>query len=59
MREDGVIFFTGRCKRMIISSGFNVYPNMIEEVIEKQEEEKEFQRTSRLMLSLKRLLYGK
>ena len=35
MNEKGIIFFTGRCKRMIVSSGFNVYPNMIEEAIEK------------------------
>ena len=34
---DGIIYFTGRLKRMIISSGFNVYPNIIEEVIEKHE----------------------
>lgn len=32
---DGIIYFTGRLKRMIVSSGFNVYPNIIEEVIEK------------------------
>lgn len=32
---DGIIYFTQRLKRMIISSGFNVYPNMIEETIEK------------------------
>ena len=32
---DGIIYFTGRLKRMIISSGFNVYPSVIEEVIEK------------------------
>ncbi len=32
---DGIIYFTQRLKRMIVSSGFNVYPNMIEEVIEK------------------------
>lgn len=31
----GLIYFTQRLKRMIISSGFNVYPGMIEEVIEK------------------------
>lgn len=31
---DGIIFFTGRLKRMIVSSGFNVYPSVIEEVIE-------------------------
>ena len=35
MNEKGLIFFTGRCKRMIVTSGFNVYPNMIEEAIEK------------------------
>lgn len=32
---DGIIYFTQRLKRMIVSSGFNVYPSMIEEVIEK------------------------
>ena len=32
---DGIIYFTQRLKRMIVSSGFNVYPGMIEEVIEK------------------------
>lgn len=31
---DGIIYFTQRLKRMIISSGFNVYPAQIEEVIE-------------------------
>lgn len=30
----GVIYFTQRLKRMIVSSGFNVYPNAIEELIE-------------------------
>lgn len=33
--EDGIIYFTQRLKRVIISSGFNVYPSMMEEVIEK------------------------
>lgn len=37
---DGIIYFTQRLKRMIISSGFNVYPNMIEETIEKHKEVK-------------------
>lgn len=37
MNDDGIIFFTGRCKRMIVSNGFNVYPNMIEEAIEKHD----------------------
>ena len=32
---NGVIYFTQRLKRVIISSGFNVYPSVIEEVIEK------------------------
>ena len=33
--EDGFIFYKGRIKRMIITSGYNVYPSHIEEVIEK------------------------
>jgi len=32
---NGVIYFTQRIKRVIISSGFNVYPSVIEETIEK------------------------
>ena len=32
---NGVIYFTQRLKRVIISSGFNVYPSAIEEVIER------------------------
>lgn len=32
---DGIIYFTQRIKRMIVSSGFNVYPTMIEETLEK------------------------
>lgn len=35
MDEDGFIFYQGREKRMIITSGYNVYPSHIEEVIEK------------------------
>lgn len=34
MDEDGFVFCKGRQKRMIISSGYNVYPSHIEEVIE-------------------------
>lgn len=34
MDEDGFIFYKGRQKRMIISSGYNVYPSHIEEIIE-------------------------
>ena len=32
--NDGLIFYTQRLKRMIISSGYNVYPKHFEEVIE-------------------------
>jgi len=32
---NGVVYFVQRLKRMIVSSGFNVYPSLIEEVIEK------------------------
>ncbi len=31
--DNGVVYFTQRLKRMIIVSGFNVYPSQIEEVI--------------------------
>lgn len=34
MDEDGFIFYEQRRKRMIITSGYNVYPSHIEEVIE-------------------------
>lgn len=33
MDQDGFIFFSGRIKRMIISSGYNIYPGEIEAVI--------------------------
>lgn len=33
--ERGLIYFTGRLKRMIVSSGFNIYPTHIESVIMK------------------------
>ena len=33
--NDGIIYFTQRLKRVIVSSGFNVYPSLMEEVIEK------------------------
>ena len=33
MDSDGVLFYKQRMKRMIVSSGFNVYPNQIENVI--------------------------
>ena len=34
MDEDGFVFFKQRIKRMIISSGYNVYPQYIENVID-------------------------
>ena len=34
MDEDGFIFYKARQKRMIITSGFNVYPSHVESVIE-------------------------
>lgn len=34
MDEEGFLFYKGRLKRMIITSGYNVYPSQIEEVIE-------------------------
>lgn len=34
MDEDGVIYYKQRLKRMIISSGYNVYPAYVEQVIE-------------------------
>lgn len=34
MDEDGFIFYKGRQKRLIICSGYNVFPSHIEEVIE-------------------------
>ena len=33
MNEEGIIFFKSRLKRMIISSGYNIYPQYIEKVI--------------------------
>ena len=37
MRKDGVIFYQSRLKRMIITSGYNVYPSQIENIIESHE----------------------
>lgn len=35
MDKDGFLFYDQRIKRMIVTSGYNVYPSHIEEVIEK------------------------
>ena len=37
MDEDGFIYFKGRIKRLIITSGYNVYPAQLENIIEKHE----------------------
>ena len=37
MDEEGFIFFKGRAKRMIISSGYNVYPAQIENILDAHE----------------------
>ena len=37
MDKNGVIFYQSRLKRMIVSSGYNVYPQQIENVIEEHE----------------------
>lgn len=34
MSDEGIIYYRQRIKRMIISSGYNIYPNYIESVIE-------------------------
>ena len=33
MDEDGFIFFKARLKRMIVSSGYNIYPGQLEQII--------------------------
>ena len=37
MDEEGFIYFRGRAKRMIISSGYNVYPAQIENILDAHE----------------------
>jgi len=37
MDKDGFIYFKGRIKRLIITSGYNVYPAQLENIIEKHE----------------------
>ena len=34
MDEDGYIYFKGRAKRMIISSGYNIYPSQLENILD-------------------------
>lgn len=37
MDKDGIVYYRQRLKRMIITSGYNVYPQQIEKVIEEHE----------------------
>ena len=37
MDEDGFVFFRGRAKRMIVTSGYNVYPAQIENILDAHE----------------------
>ena len=37
MDEDGFIYFKGRIKRMIVSSGYNIYPGQLENIIDAHE----------------------
>ncbi len=37
MDEEGFVFFKGRIKRMIISSGYNIYPAQLENIIDANE----------------------
>lgn len=34
MDQEGFVYFKGRAKRMIVTSGYNVYPNQIENVLD-------------------------
>ena len=37
MDKEGFIYFRGRAKRMIISSGYNVYPSQLENILDAHE----------------------
>lgn len=37
MDEEGFVYFLGRAKRMIVSSGYNIYPGQIENVLDAHE----------------------
>ena len=37
MDKDGFVYFKSRLKRMIVSSGYNIYPSYIENIINKHE----------------------
>ena len=37
MDEDGFVYFTSRLKRMIVTSGYNIYPTYLESIINSHE----------------------
>ncbi|MCD7767471.1 MAG: hypothetical protein LUH06_01555, partial [Oscillospiraceae bacterium] len=37
MDEQGFVYFRGRAKRMIISSGYNIYPGQLENILDAHE----------------------
>ena len=37
MDEDGFVYFKGRAKRMIVSSGYNIYPAQLENILDAHE----------------------
>ena len=37
MDEEGFIYFKGRAKRMIVSSGYNIYPGQLENILDAHE----------------------
>ncbi|MBQ8145049.1 MAG: AMP-binding protein, partial [Butyricicoccus sp.] len=37
MDDEGFVYFKGRAKRLIVTSGYNVYPNQIENVLDAHE----------------------
>ena len=38
MDDQGFIYFKGRAKRMIITSGYNVYPGQLENILDAHED---------------------
>ena len=37
MTDEGIVYYRQRIKRMIVSSGYNIYPSYVESVIEEHE----------------------
>ena len=37
MDDEGFVYFRGRSKRMIVSSGYNIYPGQIENILDAEE----------------------